>query len=712
MERAACDARRSARFCGLVLVALCALACEQTPARAQGFGVRAWGVNVEGTLGIGASAATYSSATPVRVKASPGGDALTNVVQIAAGSAHTVAVKADGTVWAWGANTFGQLGNGTTTNSSLPVQVMLAAGTPLRNVTSVGAGYDFSFAVVGTTVYAWGDNSSGDLGNTALGIYQSAVTYPVKVSLPATSYPGTVTVVGGDGFALALRTVTVGSGIAQQTVRTLYAWGDNYYGELGEGQTSEASATPVPVSLGGNQAVAVAAGTQNCLAIDTSGNVWAWGDNTHGESGTTGGGLTTTPTQVPGINGAVQVATNGGACFAITHEGTLAPALWAWGHNFLGQLGVGILTTGGPGEDLPTPTVSEIPTGPSGPAPVAVSAGYMFTYVAMSDGTVWAAGENTQGQLGNGNLGEPVEYNSAIFQQVTNISGATAVAAGGSTGFALTNDFKFVWQDTLTGITPYWDFGSTSGIANTYEGHIGYFLNPDYRIAAALDLFSDGNRDLLLQSRTTGALAYLQMSGANVTGGGLIPAAPSYSPGEVVVGTMNINNGPAIVWQNTTTGEVDYWTMGLQTVSGVLTPVSTGGGRIVAPGSYTWQVAAAYPAGGENWIIWHDISNDATAGELIYQPVSTSGSYLPGSGLCYQHTVPAGWSLHVEDVNGDGNPDFIWHDGNGSQDPASGQTYIWLMNGPAPTFTSSQQVSGMGSGQVSIPVDYYIGAIL
>jgi hypothetical protein len=74
--------------------------------------------------------------------------------------------------------------------------------------------------------------------------------------------------------------------------------------------------------------------------------------------------------------------------------------------------------------------------------------------------------------------------------------------------------------------------------------------------------------------------------------------------------------------------------------------------------------------------------------------------------------VPTGWSLRVEDVNGDGNPDFIWHDGNGLSDPLSGETYIWLMNGPNPTFSSSDQVSGMMPGQVSIPIAYYIGGVL
>jgi alpha-tubulin suppressor-like RCC1 family protein len=679
-------------------------------AHAQGYGIRAWGSNTNGQLAAGANATT--TAMPVRVKASPGGDALTNVVQVASGMEHTLALKADGTVWAWGQNNLGQLGNGTTTASSYPVQVMLQAGTPLSGITSVSAGGYASYAVSGDSIYAWGDNTYAELGSTGLGTTTLPVTYPVQVSLPSTPFSGSVAVSGGLHHALALRTVLELIGGHISVVHTLYAWGDNTYGQLGQGATGSPSATPAVVTLTGATPLSVAAGSWHTVAIDTSGNVWSWGSNFYGESGGSTNGSIARPTQITGIGNAIQVAAGPSNSFAVTQASGSSPVLYAWGNDGYGQLGNGQTLTGGALDGgISSPTQSYV-SAPTGVTISSVAADQYATYVLMSNGTVYAAGSDASGSLGSGDFGTPLDWEDPYFQLVQGFTGATAIAAGGESAFALTNDFKFVWQDTVTGIAPYWEFGSATSIANTYQGYIGYFLNTGYSIVAAVDLFQDGNRSLILQNNSTGALAYLRLNGTNVVAGGLIPAAPSYSASEVVVGTMNINGSPAIVWQNKSTGEVDYWTMGLQTINGVVTPVSTGGGKIVAPGSYTWQVAAAYPAGGSNWIIWHDISSDSTAGELVYQQVGTNGAYIANSGRVYQSTVPAGWSLHVEDVNGDGNPDFIWHDTNGTSDPASGETFIWLMNGPSPTFKSSQQVSGLASGQVSIPVEYYIGAIL
>ncbi len=703
--------RLPARGCGLALLALCAVHCWTAPAlaHAQGYGIRAWGDNSNGNLGTGFPGGL--SAMPVRVKASPGGNGLTNVVQVAAGASHAIALKADGTVWTWGDNSYGQLGNGTTNASSLPVQVMLQAGSPLTGITSVAAAGYSSYAVAGGSVYAWGDNQDGQLGNSTLGITQAPVTYPVKVSLPSSTSPVGVTVAAGEFHALALQTVSESSGGTVHVVHNLYAWGDNSSGQLGQGTIGSGadSATPLLVTLTGTSPAAIAAAGWHCLALDAGGNVWAWGTNNSGESGKPTIGIIASPEQVGGISDVVLVAAGGSSSYAVAQTSGSSQVLYSWGLNVSGQLGIGS-ESGSLNGGTSTPARAFVP--PTGVTISAVVAGDEDACMALSDGSVHATGANLSGQLGSGEFGTPLENASASFQPVQNLAGATAIAAGSVSCYALTNDFKLVWQDTLTGITPYWDFGSTSTIANTYQSYIGYYLNPAYRIVASLDLFKDGNRSLLLQNGSTGALAYLRLNGADIVGGGPIPASPTYSPNEAVVGTMNIDGSLAIVWQNTTTGEVDYWTMGLQTISGVLTPVSTGGGRIVAPGSYKWQVAAAYPAGGENWIIWHDISSDSTAGELVYQQVGTNGAYIANSGRVYQSTVPAGWSLHVEDVNGDGNPDFIWHDTNGSSDPLSGETYIWLMNGPNPTFKSSQQVSGMAAGQVSIPIDYYIGAIL
>jgi Regulator of chromosome condensation (RCC1) repeat/Carboxypeptidase regulatory-like domain len=114
--------------------------------------VWAWGSNSNGQLGNGT---TTDSSTPVQVSG------LSGVTAVAAGSAHAIALKGDGTVWAWGSNSNGQLGNGTTTDSSTPVQV-----SGLSGVTAVAAGSAYTIALKGDgTVWAWGSNSNGQLGN-------------------------------------------------------------------------------------------------------------------------------------------------------------------------------------------------------------------------------------------------------------------------------------------------------------------------------------------------------------------------------------------------------------------------------------------------------------------------------------------------------------------------------------------------------------------
>jgi alpha-tubulin suppressor-like RCC1 family protein len=339
--------------------------------------VRAWGDNSGGELGDGT---TTQRNSPVQVIG------LAGVVAVAAGHSHSIAVKSDGTVWNWGSNESGDLGDGTTTQRNTPVQVSGLAG-----VVAVAAGYSHSLAVRSNgTVWAWGDNASGELGD---GTTNQRNT-PVQVS-------GLTQVVGvsaGDHFSLAVR-----------SDGTVMAWGINQAGELGNGITTLQSNTPVQVT-GLTAAVAVAAGAiADSLALKSDGSAWAWGSLVQG-------GGSNTPVQVNGLAKVTGLSTGGYFNLAVTSDGNA----WGWGNNGCGELGDGTTT------NRNTPVQVR---GLNGPAVAAVAAGFGHSLALRSDGTVWAWGCNLNGQLGNGTT---VDSFSPV--QVIGLPGAVGVISINSGG--------------------------------------------------------------------------------------------------------------------------------------------------------------------------------------------------------------------------------------------------------------------------------------
>lgn len=227
--------------------------------------VMAWGDNEDGQLGTGNAA---SSDVPVQVKG------LTGVKAIAAGGEHSLALLSNGTVMAWGENEDGQLGTGSLKSSTVPVAVK-----GLTGVTAVSAGGEFSLALLAKgAVDAWGSDESGQLGNTGVEEGFSDVAVPV----------GTLTGVSA---------ISAGTnhGLALMSGGTVMAWGDDSYGELGNGAIKASQATPVAVS-GLSGASAISAGGHDSAALMTSGSVMTWGIN---RWGTLGDGTTGSPSDVP-----------------------------------------------------------------------------------------------------------------------------------------------------------------------------------------------------------------------------------------------------------------------------------------------------------------------------------------------------------------------------------------------------------------------------
>ncbi len=287
----------------LLVVLLAALSAATGRASSATAGPRApagpggawgWGANSYGQLGDG-SISFEPTSSPMQMVGLNAG-----VIAVAAGDAHSLMLKSDGTVWAAGLNLDGQLGTGNTANSDVPVQV-----SGLSGVIGIAAGTGFSLALKADgTVWAWGNNSFGQLGNGT-----TAETHvPVQVS----GLNGVKAISAGSNHSLALK-----------MDGTVWAWGWNMYGQLGTGTTSDSS-VPVQVSsLGG--VWAVAGGNHHSVAITQGGLIWAWGDNS---SGQLGDGTTTerdVPVQVAGLGLASSVTAGDSHTLALTPPPPAAP---------------------------------------------------------------------------------------------------------------------------------------------------------------------------------------------------------------------------------------------------------------------------------------------------------------------------------------------------------------------------------------------------
>ena len=303
----------------------------------------AWGRNVHGQLGDGT---TINRTTPVQV--------LTNVIDVALGDSHTLALRADGTLWAWGLNSSGQLGDGTTTNRHIPVQI-------LTNIISIGAGYWHSFAIRSDrTLWAWGHNNWWQLGNGT----QASRSTPFLI-MDNAIYAG-----GTHWHSHAIR-----------ANGSLWGWAVNWHGGVGDG-TATSRPTPFQIQTLIN-ITSISQGEAHSLAIRNDNTLWAWGGNWDGRigDGTTIHRLT--PVLI--MSGINSIAAGLAHNFAVKNDNTL----WAWGRNSSGQLGDGTIVQ----RNIPVQVLTNV---------YLAAAGASHSLAIRSDGTLWAWGLNNLGQLGDG----------------------------------------------------------------------------------------------------------------------------------------------------------------------------------------------------------------------------------------------------------------------------------------------------------------------
>jgi len=206
------------------------------------------------------------------------GDCFVDSCPLAAGDGHTVALKSDGSVWAWGANFYGQLGDGTTTDRHSPIQVHGANDTGyLTDIVAIATGYSHTVALKSDgTVWAWGANWAGQLGD---GTATDRHT-PIQVH-------GS----GDVGYLTDITAIAAGEWhtVALKSDGTVWAWGANWAGQLGDGTATEKH-SPVQVHGSGDvgyltDITAIAAGEWHTVALKSNGSVWAWGRNDEGQLG-------------------------------------------------------------------------------------------------------------------------------------------------------------------------------------------------------------------------------------------------------------------------------------------------------------------------------------------------------------------------------------------------------------------------------------------
>jgi alpha-tubulin suppressor-like RCC1 family protein len=310
-----------------------------------------------------------------------GGVADTDWAKVSSGFDHSCAIKTNGTLFCWGDNSYGQLGNNSTTDSLVPMHENKAA-TDWINI-SAGAFHACAIKTDGT-LFCWGWNEYGQLGNNST----TDNRVPVQESRTAIDW---AEISAGYSHTCAIK-----------NNGTLFCWGDNLYGKLGNNSTDNSS-LPVQESTASTDWLKLSVGGSQTCAIKTNGTLFCWGWNEHGELGDNS--TTNSPVPVQESTAATDWA-NLSAGYSHTCAIKTNGALFCWGRNESGQLGNNTTAN--------SPAPVQVSTAATDWA--SLSAGGGHTCAIKTDGTIFCWGDNSSGQLGNNSFTDihvPVQESTA-----------------------------------------------------------------------------------------------------------------------------------------------------------------------------------------------------------------------------------------------------------------------------------------------------------
>ena len=489
------------RIAGLSDIRALAAGDNHSLALAANGQVWAWGYNAQGQLGLGNTA---NSQIPVQVLAASG-NPLAGIVAVRAGGNFSLALAADGTLWAWGHNASGQLGDGTATNRTLAQRVRDANGIPILGILAIAAGADHALALKSDgRVLAWGYNGYGQLGddtstsrqrprivlddgyrtltdivaiaaggNHSLALHRDGYAMAWGYNVYGQLGDGSATnrslpewVVDADGFPLQdVSAITAGQNhsLAIGTAVGLLAWGHNDQGQLGDGGWVDRRWAAAVIDTDGgrpSQLQSIAAGGSHALALRGDGTLLAWGDNAYGQVGD--GTQWDRPWSVAVWDGNLEPIGNIGQPGTADSDGDGAPDAGdafpydarykrdadgdglpdEWEQTHFGSLG-----TAAAGRDSDGDGASDTDEFAHGSDPSlaparqgrAVAAGGYHSLALRIDGTVLAWGDNAYGQLGDGTAVDQVNP-----KRIEGLSDIVAVAAGEYHSLALGRDGR-VW---------------------------------------------------------------------------------------------------------------------------------------------------------------------------------------------------------------------------------------------------------------------------
>ena len=504
-----------------------------------------WGSNSYGQLGNNTT--TISSVlSPVQI------GALSNWAQVACGYYHTTAIQSNGTLWAWGLNQLGALAQNNTQPYSSPVQV---GALSLWTQVSPGGFYTLALQTPGT-LWSWGYDQYGQLGNNSVIAY--GISSPAQVGVLSTWTQVTAQASSGSGL--------VSSG-------TLYAWGTNSYGQLGA-NTSGNNGVSTPVLVySANTSIwsRISLGYNFVVAIQSNGTLWGWGNNSFGQLGINSNVGSLSPVQVGALSIWTQLANGWASTVALQSNGTL----WAWGNNSQGQLGLnnGILSN----------VLSPVQIGALSNW-IKIAGGGYHAIAAQSNGTLWAWGSNSYGQLGINT--STVTYSSPV--QIGALSNWNQIGCGYfSTTAIQSNGTLYAWG------------------TNTY-GNLGI------------------NTSTLQYSSPLQVFSPIQGTWNQISAGGALTSAAIISPGTLWMwgygntGSLGNNSNTLNASSPIQVGLLSNWT---QVATGYYTMA------IQSPGTlWAWGTNSPYGNLGLNDITGR--SSPVQVGSLsIWTQVSTSNSY-------------------------------------------------------------------------------------